>query len=218
MKGIRHNENGFTLVELMMVVSILLLITSLSIYNLMGELPSYRLRSTANKLAATIQYLKIRAVTTNRIAWLEVNYGTTDNHYFTGYVDDPPGGAITSAEYENSKLDFPDIVSTVPCFKLPPTISFGFPAGFSSGIGPDGSAFPGTGNFITTYDAGGSSDGGFIGYRPTAVPVINPTANATPGTAMGIYLTNTLNEGYAVSVQITGRVRVWKWSTSGGWI
>jgi hypothetical protein len=35
---------------------------------------------------------------------------------------------------------------------------------------------------------------------------------------MVIYLTNTLNEGYAVSVQITGRVRVWKWSDSGGWI
>ena len=217
MKRIAQNNKGFTLVELMMVVSIVLVITSLSIYNLLGELPSYRLRSTAYKVSATLQYLKIRAVTTNRIAWFEANYGTADNHYYTGFVDEDGSGTASSSEYDASRLDLPDNVSGVDCFKLPPTISFGFPAGFTSGTGPDGSAFPGAGNFISTYNAGGSADGGYIGYRPTAVPVINPSANATPGTAMVVYLTNILNEGYAVSVQITGRVRVWKWS-SGGWI
>ena len=218
MKRISRGENGFTLVELMMVISIVLIITSLSIYNLLGELPSYRLRSTASKMAATLQYLKIRAVTTNRITWLDVNYATTDNHYFTGFVDEDGSGTASSAEYDAAGLDLPDDVGGVDCHKLPPTISFGFPAGFSSGTGPDGSPFPGSGNFISTYGAGGSADGGYIGYRPTGVPVINPSANMTPGSAMVIYLTNTLDEGYAVSVQITGRVRVWKWSTSGGWI
>ncbi len=219
MKHFRNSEKGFTLVELMMAVSITLLLTSLVVFNLLGELPSYRLRSTANKLAATIQHLKIRAVATNRITWLEVNYGTPDSHYFTGFVDEDGSGTADSAEYTSTALDFPDVVGTTPCFKLPADIEFGFPDGFSSGTGPDGSAFPGSGNFITTYAAGGSSSGGYLGYRPTGVPVINPSANMTPSNPMVIYLTNSLNEGYAVSVQITGRVRVWRWSSStGGWI
>ena len=219
MKMIQRAEKGFTLVELMMAVAITLILTSLVVFNLLGELPSYRLRSTANKLAATLQYLKIRAVTTNRITWLEVNYGTTGSHYFTGFVDEDGSGTADASEYEATALDFPEAVGSNPCFKLPPNINFGFPAGFSSGTGPDNSPFPGGGNFITTYSAGGSSSGGFIGYRPTGVPVINPSANMTPTTPMVIYLKNTLDEGYAVSVQITGRVRVWKWSPSGGgWI
>jgi prepilin-type N-terminal cleavage/methylation domain-containing protein len=218
MKRIGNNEKGFTLPELMMVVAIVLVITSMAIFNLLGELPSYRLRSTASKVSGALQYLKIRAVTTNRIAWFEANYASTGNHYFTGFVDEDGSGTASSSEYDATRLDLPDDVGGVDCFKLPPTISYGFPAGFTSGTGPDGSPHPGPGNFISTYNAGGSSDGGYIGYRPTAVPVINPSANMTPGTAMVIYLTNTLGEGYAVSVQITGRVRVWKWSTSGGWI
>jgi prepilin-type N-terminal cleavage/methylation domain-containing protein len=219
MKRIAQNDEGFTLIELMMVIAIVLVITSLSIFNLMGELPSYRLRSAAYKVSATLQYLKIRAVTTNRIAWFEANYATPNNHYFTGFVDEDGSGTASSSEYDATRLDLPDNVGGVDCFKLPPTISYGFPVGFTtSDTGPDGTAHPGAGNFITTYNAGGSSDGGYIGYRPTAVPVINPLANATPGTEMVIYLTNTLGEGYAVSVQITGRVRVWKWSSSGEWI
>lgn len=213
-----RKEKGFTLVELMMAVSIVLIITSLSIYNLLGELPSYRLRSTANKIAATLQYLKIRAVTTNRIAWLEVNYGTSGDHYFTGYVDtDGSGGTPAISEVAPTNLDPPDVVDSVPCFELPSTISFGFPDGFASGTGPDDSVFPGAGNFITTWNAGGTGNGGYIGYRPTGVPVINPGANQTAQTSTVIYLTNILGEGYAVSILMTGRVRVWKWS-KGGWI
>jgi len=208
------NENGFTLVELMLAISITLILTSLTVYNLLGDLPKYRLRSSANKVAATLQYLKIRAVTTNRITWMDVNYATADNHYFTGFVDEDGSGSASAAEYTASKLDFPDTVGSTPCFKLPPTIDFGFPAGYSGGAGPDGTAFPGAGNFINT--PGGYSGGGYFGYRPTGVPVVNPASNNTATTPGVIYLTNNLGQGFAVSIQITGRVRVWRWS-SGAW-
>ena len=214
MNRVPANEKGFTLIELMMAVSITLLLTSIGIYNLLGELPSYRLRSTANRVAATVQYLKIRAVTTNRIAWLDINYTTPDNHYFTGFVDADGSGTGSASEYADARLDLPDTVGSVPCSKLPPTVSFGFPDGYTSGTGPDGTAFPGAGNFINT--PGGYSGGGYFGYRPTGVPVVNPSANMTAVTPGVIYLRNTLGEGYAVSIQITGRVRVWRWS-SGVW-
>lgn len=215
-----RGEKGFTLVELMLVVSITLIITSLAVYNLLGDLPKYRLRSSANKVAATLQYLKIRAVATNKITWLDVNYDTEDNHYFTGFVDEAPyNTADNPADYDASRLDLPDTVGSIPCFKLPPTVSFGFPDGFTSGTGPDGTAFPGSGKFITTEGIGTYSTGtkgGYFGYRSTGVPVINLQSNMTAPTPSVIYLTNTLGQGYAVSVQITGRVKVWRWS-NGVW-
>ena len=208
------SEKGFTLMELMIAVSITLVITSLAVYNLLGDLPKYRLRASANKIAATLQYMKIRAVTTNRISWVDVNYATTDSHYFTGFVDDDGSGTASAAEYANTKLDFPDTVGSIPCFKLPPNVSFGFPDGYTSGTGPDGSAFPGSGTFINT--PGGYANGGYFGYRPTGVPVVNPAANNTATTPGAIYLKNNLGQGYAVSIQITGRVKVFRWS-NGAW-
>ncbi len=211
-------EKGFTLVELMMAVTITIIITSLTVYNLLGELPKYRLRSSAHKVAATLQYLKIRAVTTNRLAWLDVNYDTADNHYFTGFVDEAPyNTADNPADYDAARLDFPDTIGSIPGFKLPPTISFGFPDGFSSGPGPEiGTTYPGAGNFITTHNIGTygppGTNGGYFGYRPTGVPVTNLQSNMTATNIAVIYLTNTLGQGYAVSVQITGRVKVHRWS------
>jgi prepilin-type N-terminal cleavage/methylation domain-containing protein len=213
-------EKGFTLVELMIAISITLIITSLAIYNLLGDLPKYRLRASANKVAATLQYIKIRAVATNKLAWVDVNYDTAGDHYFTGFVDEAPYNAVDNpADYNAARLDLSDTVGSIPCFKLPPTISFGFPTGFSSGAGPDGTTFPGAGKFITTQGIGTyvtGTKGGYFGYRPTGVPVINLQNSMTAGTAAVIYLTNTLGQGYAVSVQITGRVKVFRWS-NGVW-
>lgn len=214
----KKGEKGFTLIELMLAVAITLVITSIAVYNLLGDLPKYRLRSTANQVAATLQYLKIRAVTTNRLAWLDVNYDTAGQHYFTGFVDEgTPNQPDNPGDYEASKLDFPDVVNSIPCFKLPPSVSFGFPDGYTSGTGPDGSPFPGAGNFITTYGEGTHpGSGGYFGYRPTGVPVINLQSSMTAPTAAAIYLRNDLGQGYAVSIQITGRVKVSRWS-NGVW-
>ena len=219
-KRFSKNEKGFTLVELMLTVSISLIITSIAVYNLLGDLPKYRLRATANKVAATLQYLKIRAVTTNKFSWLDVNYDTAGSHYFTGFVDEAPyNTADNPADYDAARIDLPDIVGSTPCFKLPANVSFGFPDGFTSGAGPDGTTFPGAGNFITTHAVGtyaGGTKGGYFGYRPTGVPVINLQSSMTTPTPAVIYLKNSLGQGYAVSVQITGRVRVFRWS-SGVW-
>jgi len=214
------NEKGFTLVELMLAVSISLIITSIAVYNLLGDLPKYRLRSSANKVAATLQYLKIRAVTTNKMAWMDVNYDTAESHYFTGFVDEAPYNAADNpADYISARIDLPDVVNSTPCFKLPPTVSFGFPDGFTSGAGPDGTTFPGAGNFITTHAIGtyaGGTKGGYFGYRATGVPVINLQTPLTANLVTVIYLKNNLGQGYAVSVQITGRVKVYRWS-NGVW-
>lgn len=219
MSRFSKKEQGFTLVELMIAVSITLLLTSIAIYNLLGDLPKYRLRSTANRIAATVQYIKLRAVTTNKIAWMDVNYGTTGNHYFTGFVDEDGSGTGSAAEYDLARLDLPDEVSGTKCFKLPGNITFGFPDGYAPAdtqSGPDQTT-PGAGNFITTNTVDTGYSGGYVGYRPTGVPVIDPTGNLTAPSPVAIFIKNNLGGGYAVSIQITGRVKVWKW-TNGEWL
>jgi prepilin-type N-terminal cleavage/methylation domain-containing protein len=218
MNRFSKKEQGFTLIELMMAVTITLMLTSIAIYNILGDLPKYRLRATANRIAATVQYLKLRAVSTNNIAWMDVNYGTAGEHYFTGYVDANANNTADAGEYDLARLDLPDEVGGVKCFKLPGNITFGFPNGYSpaaSNGGPDGTT-PGTGNLITTNTIDTGYSGGFLGYRPTGVPVINPGAPQTTPNPVAIFVTNNLGEGYAVSVQITGRVKVWRWS-NGEW-
>jgi prepilin-type N-terminal cleavage/methylation domain-containing protein len=219
MNRFSKKEQGFTLVELMMAVTITLLLTSIAIYNVLGDLPKYRLRSSANRVAATLQYLKIRAVTTNKVAWIDLNYSTAGKHYFTGFVDEAPYSTPDNpADYDASRLDLPDSMNARPCFLLPANVSFGFPDGFTSGAGPDGTTYPGAGNFVTTYNIGtyALGSGGYMGYRPTGVPVVNLQSPLTAQSATVIYLRNNLGGGYAISIQITGRVKVWKWS-NGGW-
>ncbi len=219
MNRFSKKEQGFTLIELMMAVTITLMLTSIAVYNMLGDLPKYRLRSTANRIASTVQYIKLRAVTTNKIAWIDVNYASAGNHYFTGFVDEDGSGTGSSAEYDLTRLDLPDEVGGVRCFKLPGNITFGFPDGYDPAVangGPD-STTPGAGNIITTNSLDAGYSGGYVGYRPTGVPVINPAANMSAPSPIAIFIRNDLGGGYAVSIQITGRVKVWKWS-DGEWL
>ena len=217
-----RDERGITVIELMMVVAIMGILLAVGVYNLLGDLPSYRLRQAANAVAGVVQYMKVRSVATNRIGWMDVNYNTTDSNYYTVFIDDDGSGTASASEYVLAAIDSPDTVGGVPCFVLPQGVSFGFGAGYTSGSpGPDGVAFPGAGNYINTPDPtggytgpGGNTKGGYLGYRPTGVPVHQPGENLSASSVSVIYLTNIKNEGYAVSVQITGRVKVFRWNGS----
>lgn len=197
----RSGNGGFTLVELMLVVAIMMIVLAVSAYVFLDNIPTMRLRGAADQLASTLQFMKVRAVATNRHSWLY--FDQTDNFY-TGFVDEAGFGTIDTGEYSLSGLDMPDDNGGVPGFYLPPTVTFGFPAGYDgSGAGPDG-LIPGAGNFVTTVD-------NYLGFRSTAIPVINFTTNATPAQPSVIFLRNTRGDGYAVSVHITGRVKIFKW-------
>jgi type II secretory pathway pseudopilin PulG len=206
MNRIIARDKGFTLLELMLTVAILMVVLAISAYVFLDNIPTMRLRGAADQLASTLQFMKVRAVATNRHAWI---YFDQSDNFYTGFVDEANFGTIDSGEYELSALDMPDDNGGVPGFNLPPSVSFGFPSGYNgSSAGPDG-LVPGSGNFVSTID-------NYLGFRSTAIPVINFTTNAVPAQPSVIFLTNSRDEGYAVSVHITGRVKIFKWY-GGAW-
>lgn len=203
-------EKGVTLIELMLVIVIIGIILSVGTYNFLQELPTYRLRGAASKISATVQFIKMRSITTNRNAWFVVD---TANNFFTGFVDDDADSTIDSpGEYTMSNLDFSDTVGGVPGFSLPQDVSFGMPTTYT-GSGPDG------------VSPGGDTDGVFVagkpakndvGFRPTGLPVVDLSAISSPTESVIIFLKNTRDQGYAVSIAVTGRVKTYEWS-GGSW-
>ena len=208
MKRIRIEEKGFTLVELMRTVTVLAIIMSVGTHHMLGRIPKYQLKSAAHQIYSNIQFAKMRAVATNRTSWFLINNG---QNYFSAFVDNIPNGTPDSlAEYEYMKADFSDVVSGVPCFILPGNVSFGWPSTYS-GTGPDG-VNPG-GDTDGFFVAGDPSDNE-IGFLPSGIPIVNPGAIAPPSKTVVIYLKNTLDDLYAVSVSLTGYVHVWQWDGS----
>jgi len=61
----KQKQAGFTLVELLIVIGIITFISLISIPNVVGMLPDYRLRSAAHDLFSNFQKAKIEAVKRN---------------------------------------------------------------------------------------------------------------------------------------------------------
>ncbi|MEE8319291.1 MAG: prepilin-type N-terminal cleavage/methylation domain-containing protein, partial [bacterium] len=93
MSGRINSESGVTLIELMLVVSIIGIVMAVGTYNFLAELPTYRLRGAVNKVAASVQLIKMRGIATNRNTWLVVN---ASNNFYTGFVDEDADSAIDS--------------------------------------------------------------------------------------------------------------------------
>ncbi len=210
MIGRFNGEKGVTLIELMLVVVIIGIILSVGTYNFLQELPTYRLRGAANKIGASVQYIKMRAITTNRNGWFVVD---TTNDFFTGFVDDDADSAVDApGEYTMSGLDASDTVAGVPGFLLPQDVSFGMPTTYA-GSGPDGVAPGGDTDGVFVSGKPGEND---VGFRPTGLPVVDLSAISSPTESVIIFLKNTREQGYAVSVGVTGRVKIYQWS-GGSW-
>ena len=79
MNRIIARDKGFTLLELMLTVAILMVVLAISAYVFLDNIPTMRLRGAADQLASTLQFMKVRAVATNRHAW--IYFDQSDNFY-----------------------------------------------------------------------------------------------------------------------------------------
>jgi prepilin-type N-terminal cleavage/methylation domain-containing protein len=75
-----RKESGFTLMELMVTIAIILIMASLAVPSFLSWLPRQRLRGAVTDLVADIQSTKLRAIRENR-TWAIVFNTATDRYY-----------------------------------------------------------------------------------------------------------------------------------------
>jgi prepilin-type N-terminal cleavage/methylation domain-containing protein len=219
----RAKQRGFTLIELMMTVAIIGVVLAIGTFNFTRMAPSFRLRGTTEQLAARLQLLKMRAVATNKRAWFVPL--VTQNAY-TGFIDTSSYGTVQGSEFPRTEFDMANVISissgsipgvgtTCPGFVLPVGITFGVPTP-APGVGPEGLPISASSQVCVNGSNGGGSVR-FIGFKESGLALVNfAGGNAFPSASSAIFLRNQKNEGYAVVVSPTGRVRFYKW-TGNSW-
>ena len=99
MKKCRKNDTGFTLIELVVVITIIAIASAIAIPNVLNWLPDIRLNSAARDLYAIMMKAKVEAAKRNSTCTLVFNQviGVTPNAYVL--FDDNNGG-ISNSEYD----------------------------------------------------------------------------------------------------------------------
>ena len=206
MKPIRKHS-GFSLIELLIVIAIIMVIAAMATPNIMNAINSIRLRSAASEVAGLLQQCRQAAVRSNRYytikpatvtganaAYVDLNYNNTfDNVAPTPepLIQFPANVTVVSAGAPNTanlisnccSTFTPQSASTLPSFN-----ARGLPC-----VGPAGGAPPA--NSVCNVRDPGNQTVGFIYYMNQARPF------GAVGWA-------------AVSVTPAGRIRVWTYSGS----
>jgi prepilin-type N-terminal cleavage/methylation domain-containing protein len=190
MMRIRRLSAGFSLLEMLIVVAVLLAIAALAVPNMMSTISNYRLRGAASNIAGIVQTMRMRAIHDNRIYTLRTG---TWNGARLAYVDLNGNGSFDSTTPEPS-VQFPTGVSLVAGWG--PSIT-----SMQLGYTPQN---PGT--VAPTF--------GFMGLPCVMVSgICKTTINGYP-VGFVIFVTDTRGAWAASTVSPAARVRTWLWSGS----
>jgi Tfp pilus assembly protein FimT len=183
-----NNQEGFTLLELVITMGVIVAMTAAVIPNINSSIQNYRLYASAQEIASQVQSARLRAVRNNAMCTFLMS---ASGKQF-GIDTDGDGNISSSADVVlglNSNVSFSDL--NTPPIASAVTLSSGTKTGI--GFTPRGT--------LTAVASGG-------------LPDYNPASLAASGYA--IYLSNTQNHFAAVTVSPLGRVRTWTSTSASG--
>lgn len=195
----RSPRNGFSLVELVLSLAVLLIISTLAVPVILRSLQSYQLNSSASQLAGMLKFAKFDAIRQNTPVSCQIQQQGTS---WLVWVDSNGNGIADPAEPQ---------MYVGGGFTLPPEGSVPSPAPIKTSLGLAASSYAWTvlsgSNGTITYDQRG---------------VLGCVGNASCNTSVVyvLYLDNGTdpNSGYrAVLTLPSGAVQVWSSSSVGDW-
>jgi len=89
---IAHPRRGFTTLELLVVISILLILAAISLPNLSGWARNQRLKGVTRDLMSHFQFARLEAIKRSTTIALAFNPGAGEVGNYTVFVDDGAGG------------------------------------------------------------------------------------------------------------------------------
>ncbi len=115
-KKIRQSMAGFTVVELLTVVGIMMVITAIATPSFYYWLPTYRLSAGARQIAADLQLARMKAISQNRAYHLNFDSTSTYILEFDGDNNGTPETADTGS------IPLPDGITVIASDQVPTSI------------------------------------------------------------------------------------------------
>jgi len=195
---IRNNDHGFSLIEMMIVIAILLILAAFSVPTLMTTISDIGLRYAATNLSVLLQTARIQAVKRNTF------YGivpTTLPNADTGYFVNLQGGTYVAGN---------------------PMVPMGSQIQVFQGIG---SGAPNEGVFVAGLGFAVMPGGTVPSFNARGLPCSPTVANTCPqnaGQGFVLFLKRGSPFGdirwASLVVNPSGRVQVWTCDANGNWI
>jgi prepilin-type N-terminal cleavage/methylation domain-containing protein len=194
----RSPRNGFSLVELVLSLAVLLVITTLAVPVVLRSLQTYQLNATASQLAGMLKFTKFDAIRQNTAVSCQIKQ---INGVWVVWADSngdlAPDGAEPQMVISGSETLLP--ASSVPS-----------PSPIVATLGTGGSSLPWT----VLSGANGN-----IWYDQRGV-VVSYAGGPVSATVYAMYLgnPNDPNSGYRAVITLpSGAVQVWTSSSAGNW-
>jgi prepilin-type N-terminal cleavage/methylation domain-containing protein len=194
MRPTRQRSAGFSLVELLVVVAIILIISAMAMPNINNTLRVVRMKSTGTEIATVFEQARMDAIRLNATAGLQVrNY--VDANGRTHFYVDSTGPART--------YNAPELMVILPQ-------GYSVPAAPPAGLNLK---YPGN---ITPTPLGpeteGAAPGTILGFNSRGLPCsgnpCNSMTGATAGTNFATYYTDGQRTG-AIAVYQTGKIKIY---------
>jgi prepilin-type N-terminal cleavage/methylation domain-containing protein len=212
----RNEQRGFSLIELMIVVVIILLVAAMATPSMTRAITTIRLRSGVSSIGGLIQKARIEAVRSNRIMVVRQDF-LSDKYTPVFFVDGAANAAvkIQDATKQNGSWDkWESMVTINPNITLEsegtaPAFPYNDLLGYNNGASdpPFAVAFNQRGlpcNIVSTVGGGQVTDCKLF---------MTQTTTSTASYQYFFHYNSTFGDQWAsLTVTPAGRVRVWTWN------
>jgi prepilin-type N-terminal cleavage/methylation domain-containing protein len=197
----RSPQSGFSLVELVLSLAVLLIITTLAVPVIIRSLQSYQLNSAASQLSGMLKFAKFEAIRQNTPVSCQIQQQGAN---WLIWVDSNGNGQPDGAE--------PQMVLS-GSLTLLPAASVPDPSSITSALGAGGAGLPWT-------PLSGANAAEWYDHRGVLCFQSNPVCPTGVPTIYALYLgnPNDPSSGYRAIITLpSGAVQVWSASSAGTW-